>query len=173
MYNLGLLVILVIFLLFAFGVGKSLGDMFCAKADQDKRDAQLAFIFNLMFAGTFGYWAYYEYSNIKKIEKSIVSSAKKIQLDPNMFPDEMKIEPLDFDKLLVESLSDSSDSSELGISESDESELEVPTPAVAAPVSLSPTAPVAPLSESNRFKAIDKGPEIGNVNKNFEGNNDF
>lgn len=171
MYNLGLLVILVIFLLFAFGTGKSVGDMFCAKAEQDKQDAQLAFIFNLMFAGTFGYWAYYEYSNIKKTEKNIISSAKKIRLDPNMIPDEMKIEPLDFEQLLVESLSDSS---ELGISESDDSELEVPSvqpTTVATPVASA--APVAQLSELNTFKAVDKGSEFNNVNKNYEGDNDF
>lgn len=158
MYNLGLVVILIIFLLFALGTGKSMGDMFCAKADEDKRDATMAFIFNLMFAGTFGYWAYHEYSENKRTRKNIIKAAKNISLDPNMILDDLKIEQLDFDQLLVESLSESSDGSELIISESDNSELE-----------FTPIDPnMSPLSDADKYKAIDKGSGYGNIQLNYE-----
>jgi hypothetical protein len=84
-YNIALIVVLAMFLIFAAACGQSLGNMYCARNDEDRRDAQFALIFNLLFAGLLGWWAYYEYNRHKACFKLIVvETNKKYEVDPNM-----------------------------------------------------------------------------------------
>lgn len=84
-YNIALIVVLVIFLIFAFATGRSLGDIYCAKTQKDKQDAQMGLVFNLLFAGLLGWWAYYEYHRGKKCYNLIVvETNKEFEVDPNM-----------------------------------------------------------------------------------------
>lgn len=84
-YNIALIVVLVIFLIFAFATGRSLGDIYCAKTQKDKQDAQMGLVFNLLFAGLLGWWAYYEYHRGKTCYNLIVvETNKEFEVDPNM-----------------------------------------------------------------------------------------
>jgi len=84
-YNIALIVVLVIFLIFAFASGRSLGDIYCAKTQKDREEAQMGLVFNLLFAGLLGWWAYYEYHRGRKCYNLIVvETNERYRTDPNM-----------------------------------------------------------------------------------------
>ena len=83
-YNAALVIVLVVFLIFACGVGRSLGTLYCAKNEKAYQDAQLMLLFNLLFAGLFGWWAYYEYKRCEHLNVLLVVQSRKIALDPNI-----------------------------------------------------------------------------------------
>jgi hypothetical protein len=125
LYNIALIVVLVMFLIFAAACGQSLGNMYCARNDEDRRDAQFALIFNLLFAGLLGWWAYYEYNRHKACFKLIVvETNKKYEVDPNMVSSVQK--RLDEDKKRSESLSTQVDESSQGLREPQPREFQGP-----------------------------------------------
>jgi len=83
-YNAALVIILVVFLIFAFATGRSLGSLYCAKTEKDAQDAQMNLLFNLLFAGLFGWWAYYEHKKCQGLAIVLLMESKKIAMDPNI-----------------------------------------------------------------------------------------
>jgi len=59
--NLGLVIVLVIFLLFAFGVGNSAGQWYCSKSEEEAASSMTSALVYLLLSGLFGYWGYYIY----------------------------------------------------------------------------------------------------------------
>ena len=82
-YNVALVIILIIFLMFSVGCGRSLGSLYCAKTHRDAQDAQMALLFNMLFAAMFGWWAYYEYKRSRQCISMIYIQAHAMYPDPD------------------------------------------------------------------------------------------
>jgi len=92
--NFGLVIVLVIFLLFAFGAGASIGKWYCSTSEEEATSAMTSSAVYLLLAGLFGYWSYYAYceDQRRKYNKNILFVMSSEEQDPNMASAEAKRE---------------------------------------------------------------------------------